>query len=76
MRRTLVLNNNIEQMNKESNKNKVRQEIVNKDGSKKSVFHAKKFQGAQYGSHKEWWKAVNSSPKPNSKRQKKLREAK
>lgn len=56
-----------------SNVNKVRQEIIQADGSKKSIFHAKKFHGAQYGSHADWWQQVNKQPKPNSKRQKALR---
>jgi hypothetical protein len=58
----------------ESNRNKVRQEIILKDGSKKAVFHEKLTNSSAFGDRKQWWNSVNKSPKYNSKRQQKLRE--
>lgn len=57
----------------ESKRNLVRQEIINPDGSKNIVFHTKKFNRPEYGNKKEWWDMVNKMPKPNSKRQRRLK---
>lgn len=56
-----------------SNRNKVRQEIIQADGTKKVIWHEKKFNAPQYADVSRAWKAANMSPKPNSKRQRKLR---
>lgn len=57
-------------MNKESKRNKKAQFITLKDGSIKTIFHDKRFQP---GTFKGWWDLKNTSPKPNSKRQRALR---
>jgi hypothetical protein len=57
---------------KESHKNLVRQEIIDKDGNKSSIFHRKYTHGNQFADFKSWWNDVNKMPKPNSKRQKLL----
>lgn len=59
-----------------SKRNMTAQRIVQKDGTVKVIHHEKKMNGAQYGSHSDWWKAINTNPKPNSKRQKLLNEDK
>ncbi len=55
-------------------RNLVRQEIVCKDGTKKAVFHKKRFNQPQYLDAKVFWDAQNKEPKENSKRQQGLRE--
>jgi hypothetical protein len=58
-----------------NNRNKVRQVIINKDGSKKVVFHDKPTHAPHYANKKEIWDWVNKQPKPNSKKQIKLKKA-
>jgi len=59
-----------------SNRNLIRQEIILKDGTKKAIFHNKPTHAPQFANQKELWDWQNKMPKPNSKRQKKLREQK
>lgn len=56
-----------------SKRNLVRQEITLKDGSKKVVWHDKKFNHPQYGNYHTIWNEKNTTAKVNSKRQMKLR---
>jgi hypothetical protein len=59
----------------ESKRNKSAQIIVNPNtGERKIVFHEKGMNGVVYGSHTDWWRNVNKSPRLNSKRQQALRE--
>jgi hypothetical protein len=60
--------------NSTSHRNQVRQVIINKDGSKKVVFHTKKFGMPRYVDLKNLWKMGNTTANPNSKRQMKLAE--
>ena len=56
-----------------NNRNRVRQEIILANGTKKVIWHEKKFNAPQYADYKQAWKAANMTAKPNSKRQKALR---
>lgn len=56
------------------NKRNMTHQIVRlKDGSQKVIHHNKQVPN---GDFKTFWRQLNESPKPNSKRQKKLREQK
>lgn len=53
---------------KENHRNQVRQVIPvkNEHGAvidRKVIFHEKKFNHVQYGSHTNWWKEVNKMPR-------------
>lgn len=54
---------------RETNRNKVQQIVQMKDGSQKIVHHTKKWPTI---TRKQLWDLENTSPKPNSKRQRKL----
>jgi hypothetical protein len=58
-----------------SHRNDVRQVVKLKDGSEKIVWHDKKFNNPVYGDYKSFWNHQNKAPKPNSKRQRKLKES-
>lgn len=44
-----------------NNQNRVRQVIKLEDGSKKVIFHNKKFHDPKYGNRKAWWDHLNTT---------------
>jgi hypothetical protein len=64
-----------------TNRNKIRKTFEVRDGAgnlifRKVKFFPKQFHSPQYANLKEIWDAINKSPKPQSKRQQKIREEK
>jgi len=57
---------------KDENGNSVKNNII----GYKNIFHDKKFAHKKYDNYKNYWDALNMSPKPKSKRQQKLQESK
>jgi hypothetical protein len=55
-------------------RNFIRQVIICKDGTKKIIWHKKKFNAPEYLDRKSFWKQSNMIASENSKRQQKLRE--
>lgn len=62
----------VTQQVKPNRRNMARQIITLKDGTKKNIFHEKKFNGVAFANIKEIWQNWNKAPKPRSKRQQKL----
>lgn len=51
------------------------QRIIQKDGTIKIIHHEKKMNGVQFGSHTEWWRSLNKTASPDSKRQQLLNDS-